>query len=64
MPAQRIDPEQARAAVETGSALLVCAYDDEEKCQNYGLKNAISLTELQRQEAALSKDRKIFFYCA
>jgi len=64
MPAQRIEPAQARTAVQTGNALLVCAYDDEEKCQKYGLKNAISLTELQQQQAVLPKDRKIFFYCA
>jgi hypothetical protein len=64
MPAQRIDPEEARREVSSGNALLVCAYDDEQKCQQYRLTDALSLAELQAQEAALPKDRKTFFYCA
>jgi len=64
MPTQRIDPEQARQDVSSGSALLVCAYDEEEKCQKYRLTNALSLTDLQAQEATLPKGRKIVFYCA
>jgi hypothetical protein len=64
MAARRIESEEARREVGSGDALLVCAYDDEEKCQQYRLTNAISLAELKAQEAALPKDRKIFFYCA
>ena len=64
MPARRIDPEQGRREVNTGSALLVCAYEDQEKCQKYRLANALSLNELQAQEETLTKDRKILFYCA
>jgi hypothetical protein len=64
MPAQRIDPQQARREVSSGNALLVCAYDDQQKYQQYKLTNALSLSELKAQEAALPKDRKIFFYCA
>ena len=64
MPTQRIDPEQARPEVDSGNALLVCAYDDEEKCQRYRLTNALSFSEFQAQEAILPKARKIVFYCA
>jgi len=64
MAAQRIDPAEARTQVGSGKALLVCAYDDEQKCQQYRLKNALSLSELKAQEGGLSRERRIFFYCA
>ncbi len=47
-----------------GKALLVCAYDEPEKSEKYRLTNALTLAELQAQEANLAKDREIIFYCA
>jgi hypothetical protein len=64
MSAQRLDPGEARRDVDSGDALLVCAYDDEEKCQNYALPNALLLSELSAREKTLSNDREIIFYCA
>lgn len=64
MPAQKIEPEEVRAEVSSGKALLVCAYVDQEKCRNYPLTNALSLTDFKAQEGSLPKDRKIVFYCA
>jgi rhodanese-related sulfurtransferase len=64
MSVQRIDPEQARREVVSGNALLVCAYDDQQKLQKYLLPNALSLPDFQAQEAAFPKDREIIFYCA
>ena len=64
MSAQRIDPEETRRRVNSGDALLVCAYDELEKCQKYRLSNALSLNRLHDQEEQLAKDRKIIFYCA
>jgi rhodanese-related sulfurtransferase len=64
MSAQRLDPGEARRDVDSGDALLVCAYDDEEKCQNYALPNALLLSELSAKEKTLPKDREIIFYCA
>ena len=64
MPAKRIDPQQARRDVTSNGALLVCAYDDPEKSQQYRLTDALSLADLQAQEANLPKDREIIFYCA
>ena len=34
MAAPKIGPRQTHEAVEAGDALLVCAYDDEEKCRD------------------------------
>ena len=64
MPAQRLDPGEARRDVDSGDALLVCAYDEEEKCRKYAVTNAVLLSELSAQEKTLPKDRKIVFYCA
>ncbi len=60
--AERIDAERARERVETGDALLVCAYDDEGKCRDLEVDDAITLEELRSREVA--NDREIVFFCA
>jgi hypothetical protein len=62
--ARRLDAEPARNQVHSGRALLVCAYDQDEKCEKYRLAGGLSLSELQAQEATLPKDREMIFYCA
>jgi hypothetical protein len=64
MAARRIDPVEARRDVASGKALLVCAYEDEEKCRRYGVAGALSFTEWQAQAAASPRDREVVFYCA
>jgi rhodanese-related sulfurtransferase len=63
MAAKRIDPRQAHHDLASG-ALLVCAYDDEEKFQQNRLEGAVSLAEFQAQEDTVPKDQEIIFYCA
>jgi hypothetical protein len=63
-PVERIAPEEAFEKVSTGEALLVCAYDDEEKCRKMRLDYAITLQELERQLREIPRDREIVFYCA
>ena len=58
--ARRIDAEQARNDVNSGRAVLVCAYDDTDKCEKYHLSGALPLSDLQAQ----AKDREVIFYCA
>ena len=59
----RIGPEQAKKDLASG-ALLICAYDSDEKFRKNRLNGAVSLAELQSQETRLSKDRELIFYCA
>jgi hypothetical protein len=59
-----ISPQEVRRKVTSGSALLVCAYDDEEKCKQLRLEGAIPLREFQSKLSALPKDQEIIFYCA
>jgi len=60
----RIFPEEARQKAMSGSALLVCAYEDDEKCKRVLLEGAISLTEFKSKRPSLPKDQEIIFYCA
>lgn len=60
----RVSPQDARKKVESEGALLVCAYDSEEKFNQMHLEGAMSLEEFRSREEEISRDREIIFYCA
>lgn len=60
----RITPEEAKHRNSSGSALLVCAYDSDEKFNMLHLEGAISLSELETRLSLFTKDQEIIFYCA
>ena len=60
----RIPPEEARIKVLSGLAILVCAYEDEEKFRNAHLEGAISLNDFRSKINFFSKEQEIIFYCA
>jgi len=60
----RVAPREARESVASGRALLVCAYDSDEKFRAMRLEGAISLHELRTRVASLPREREIVFYCA
>ncbi len=64
MDTPRITPEEARQKVQHGDALLVCAYDDQERCRNLHLEGAMDMQELQEKLPELDKEQEIIFYCA
>jgi len=59
-----ITAKKAHEHVKSGSALLVCAYDSDEKFNNAQLDGAISLNQfkVQAQAGNVSKDKEIIFY--
>jgi hypothetical protein len=59
---ERIGPEEARAMVQSGEALLVCAYRDG-TCHSRMLEGAILRSELETRLPTLPMDQKIVFYC-
>jgi hypothetical protein len=61
---ERISAEDARRNVQSGQALLVCAYDDEAKCASMRLEGALSLRQSREMLPSLPKDREIILYCA
>jgi hypothetical protein len=60
---ERVRVEDARREVESGRALLVCAYDDA-RCARVRLQGAITARELGQREASLPRDQELIFYCA
>jgi hypothetical protein len=61
---ERIEPNDAHRKAVSQQAVLVCAYDDEEKCNRLRLDGAISLKQLQSRETAVDKNTELIFYCA
>lgn len=59
----RATPEEAYKKVESGKALLVCAYDDA-IFRLVQLKGALSFSELESKLESLPKNQEIIFYCA
>lgn len=58
-----ISAADAREHVQNGSALLVCAYDSDEKFTKYHLEGAIPLNDFKAKAADLPKDQEVIFYC-
>ncbi len=59
----RVTPEETYKKVESGKALLVCAYDDA-RFRLVQLKGALSFSELESKLESLPKNQEIIFYCA
>lgn len=55
---------EAHARAKSGSALLVCAYDSDDKFSNVHLEGAMPLSEFQTRLNTIERDKEIIFYCA
>ncbi len=64
MEPERISAPVVRDKLLNESAILVCAYDDDDKFKQFHLSGAISLNEFKARTNELKKDQQIFFYCA
>ncbi len=60
----RVPPDEVFGRVQSGEALLVCAYDDDEKFKSLHLAKALSLRQFHELQPSLPKDKEIVFYCA
>jgi hypothetical protein len=60
----RVSVQEARDRVSGGKALLVCAYDNDDKFAKFHLEGAISFSELKGKVDSLTKDQELIFYCA
>ncbi|MBM9605658.1 rhodanese-like domain-containing protein [Desulfopila inferna] len=58
-----IQVAEARRLVQSGDALLVCAYESEEKFKKNCLEGALSLQEFKEKEGEIPRDQEIIFYC-
>ena len=60
---ERVTAEEVYEKLKSGKALLVCAYEDEEKFKKLQLEGAISLNAFKSRLPSLSKDEEVIFYC-
>ncbi len=58
----RINCSETQTNVTSGEALLVCAYDNDEKFNNNHLDGAIPFAVFSKMTAELPKDKEIVFY--
>ena len=66
-PTQRVGAIASTALAKRAHArpmLLICAYDDEERCRSIRIPEAISFRELSDRKSSLSKEQELIFYCA
>ncbi len=60
---KRVSPEEVHDRLAGGEKLLlVCAYEDDEKCDTLP-EGAIPLSELRSREASLDRNAEIVRYC-
>lgn len=59
-----ITADDAYLKAKSGEALLVCAYEDDERFAKFNVEGAISFKEFAAMIPELPKDREIIFYCA
>jgi len=60
---KRVTAEEVHDKLKSGKALLVCAYEDEEKFRKLQLEGAISFNAFKSRLPSLSEDQEIVFYC-
>jgi hypothetical protein len=62
--APRMDVQTAHQKVVDGEALLICAYEDDERCQSIRLEGSIMMKDLMEQLPWLPREQEFIFYCA
>lgn len=60
---ERVFVEEARSRALAGSAILVCAYNDQ-RCEGKMLEGALTRREFEQKLSSLSKEQEIIIYCA
>ncbi len=59
--AQRISAEEVRRKLDSGSdLLLVCGYDDDQKCRGFGIEGALTYNDFRARH--VPKDHEIVFF--
>lgn len=60
----RISAEEVSKRVKSGNAILVCAYDSDEKYAKFKLEGSIPFSTFKSMLAGMPKTQPIIFYCA
>ena len=58
----KVSPQEVRDKVQSGNALLVCAYYDDHKYDKMHLDGSVSLSTFKSDVPGIAKDREIIFF--
>jgi hypothetical protein len=58
----RITVQEARKKVVASQAMLVCAYEDPQKCRANNLEGSLAFQDFQNRQPG--KQQEVIFYCA
>ena len=61
---EQIGPEEVQKKLKAGAAIVVCAYEDENKFKTFHLEGALSFNEFKSRLPSLSRDQEMAFYCS
>jgi hypothetical protein len=59
---KRVSAEDVHGKLQSGQALLVCAYESDAKFRQTALDGAIPFSEFERRKSSLPRDFEIVFY--
>jgi hypothetical protein len=59
---KRVSAQEVHGKLQSGQALLVCAYESDTKFRQAALDGAIALSDFETRKASLPRDREIIFY--
>ena len=63
--ATRVSPSYVWDKLHSSSdTLLVCAYEDAEKCRKFHLRGALDMQQFESRLLTIGKQREIVFYCS
>jgi hypothetical protein len=57
-----VSAQEVHSKVQSGQALLVCAYESDAKFQQTALDGAIPFSEFERRKDSLARDYELVFY--
>ena len=60
---ERLSPEEAYSKSQAGTAILVCAYNDQ-RCEGKLLEGALTRREFEERMPSLPHEQEIIIYCA
>ena len=59
---KRVSAEDVHGKLQSGQALLVCAYESDVKFRQATFEGAVSCSEFERRKSSLPRDLEIVFY--
>jgi hypothetical protein len=60
----RISAEEVYGRLKSSDAILVCAYDSDEKYERFRIENSIPFSKFRSMLPSIPKTQEIIFYCA